>query len=79
MKWVRSTVILSSEFDPRYFLPTELENLLGDPTKAKQKMRSEPEITDQEMFAELLAQHVAQAKPPAVNKKLGYNLNDSIE
>ena len=41
--------------DPRYFRPTEVETLLGDPTKAKQKLGWVPEITAQEMCAEMVA------------------------
>ena len=45
--------------DPRYFRPTEVETLLGDPTKAKQKLGWTPEITAQEMCAEMVAADLA--------------------
>jgi GDPmannose 4,6-dehydratase len=65
--------------DPRYFRPTEVETLLGDPTKAKQKLGWVPEITAQEMCAEMVAADLAQAKQHALLKANGYNVNVSLE
>ena len=65
--------------DPRYFRPTEVETLLGDPTKAKQKLGWVPEITAQEMCAEMVANDLAEAKKHALLKHHGYNVNVSIE
>jgi GDPmannose 4,6-dehydratase len=65
--------------DPRYFRPTEVETLLGDPTKAKQKLGWVPEITAQEMCAEMVAHDLAQAKQHALLKKHGYKVNVSVE
>ena len=65
--------------DPRYFRPTEVETLLGDPTKAKQKLGWVPEITAQEMCAEMVAHDLAQAKQHALLKQHGYNVNVSVE
>ena len=65
--------------DPRYFRPTEVETLLGDPTKAKQKLGWMPEITVQEMCAEMVASDLAQAKQHALLKQHGYNINVSVE
>jgi GDPmannose 4,6-dehydratase len=65
--------------DPRYFRPTEVETLLGDPTKAKQKLGWVPEITAQEMCAEMVAHDLAQAKQHALLKANGYNVNVSID
>jgi GDP-D-mannose dehydratase len=48
--------------DPRYFRPTEVETLLDDPTKAKQKIGWVPEITAQEMCAEMVTYGLADAK-----------------
>ena len=48
--------------DPRYFRPTEVETLLGDPTKAKEKLGWVPEITVQEMCREMVAADLAQAE-----------------
>ncbi len=65
--------------DPRYFRPTEVETLLGDPSKAKQKLGWVPEITVQEMCAEMVAADLAQAKQHALLKANGYNVNVSLE
>ncbi|SUE72820.1 putative GDP-mannose 4,6-dehydratase [Ectopseudomonas oleovorans] len=47
--------------DPRYFRPTEVETLLGDPSKAKQKLGWVPEITVQEMCAEMVREDLKVA------------------
>ena len=65
--------------DPRYFRPTEVETLLGDPTKAKQKLGWVPEITAQEMCAEMVANDLADAKKHALLKHHGYSVNVSVE
>ena len=65
--------------DPRYFRPTEVETLLGDPTKAKEKLGWVPEITVQEMCAEMVASDLAQAKQHALLKNHGYSVNVSVE
>jgi len=67
------------KIDPRYFRPTEVETLLGDPTKAKQKLGWVPEITAQEMCQEMVAHDLAQAKQHALLKQHGYNVNVSVE
>ena len=65
--------------DPRYFRPTEVETLLGDPFKAKQKLGWVPEITAQEMCAEMVAYDLAEAKKHALLKHHGYSVNVSTE
>jgi len=65
--------------DPRYFRPTEVETLLGDPSKAKVKLGWVPEISVQTMCAEMVANDLAQAKQNALLKKHGYEVNVSIE
>ncbi|MBB1077131.1 GDP-mannose 4,6-dehydratase [Rhodoferax sp. 4810] len=65
--------------DPRYFRPTEVETLLGDPTKAKQKLGWVPEITAQEMCAEMVVTDLAQAKQHALLKRHGYSVNVCVE
>jgi GDPmannose 4,6-dehydratase len=65
--------------DPRYFRPTEVDTLLGDPTKAKQKLGWTPEITARQMCAEMVACDLAEAKKHALLKKHGYSVNVSIE
>jgi GDPmannose 4,6-dehydratase len=67
------------KIDPRYFRPTEVDTLLGDPSKAKQKLGWVPEITAQEMCAEMVAVDLAQAKQHALLRANGYNVNVSLE
>ena len=49
------------EIDPRYFRPTEVETLLGDPTKAKLKLGWTPEITFENLVKEMMANDCEQA------------------
>ena len=65
--------------DPRYFRPTEVETLLGDPSKAKTELGWIPEITVQDMCTEMVAHDLAQAKQHALLKKHGYDVNVSVE
>ena len=67
------------KIDPRYFRLTEVETLLGDPSKAKVKLGWTPEITVQQMCAEMVAADLAQAKQHALLKANGYNVNVSVE
>jgi len=59
--------------DPRYFRPAEVETLLGDPAKAKAKLGWVPEITVQEMCAEMAAHDLKAAQRARVLKDHGYN------
>ena len=65
--------------DPRYFRPTEVQTLLGDPTKAKQKLGWVPEITLDQMVKEMAAGDLAQAKQHALLKRHGYPITMSVE
>jgi len=65
--------------DPCYFRPTEVESLLGDPTKAKEKLGWVPEITLQEMCKEMVEHDLKQAKQHALLKKHGFSVNISTE
>ena len=67
------------KIDPRYFRPTEVETLLGDPSKAKQKLGWVPEITAQEMCREMVLEDLAQSKQHALLKANGYYVNVSVE
>lgn len=58
--------------DPRYYRPTEVESLLGDPQKAKQKLGWVPEITLDEMIVEMVESDLDQAKQHALLRKHGY-------
>ena len=65
--------------DPCYFRPTEVETLLGYPSKAKQKLGCVPEITAQEMCIEMVVHDLAKAKQHAFLKANGYTVNVSVE
>ena len=65
--------------DPRYFRPAEVETLLGDPTKAKEKLGWVPEITVQEMCAEMVREDLQAAKRHALLKAHGHDVTVSVE
>lgn len=65
--------------DPRYFRPAEVETLLGDPSNAKQKLGWVPEITVQEMCAEMVAEDLKAAQCQAFLKASGLDVPVSIE
>jgi GDPmannose 4,6-dehydratase len=62
------------QIDPRYYRPTEVETLLGDPTKAKEKLGWVPEITLDQMIIEMVANDLDQAKQHALLKKHGFSV-----
>ena len=59
------------QIDPRYFRPAEVETLLGDPSKAKEVLGWTPEITVQEMCAEMVVSDLKLAKQKALLKQHG--------
>ena len=65
--------------DPRYFRPAEVETLLGDPSKAKRKLGWEPEITAQQMCAEMVAEDLRVARRHALLKEHGMDVPVSVE
>ena len=65
--------------DPRYFRPAEVETLLGDPSKAKEILGWVPEITAQEMCAEMIAEDLKAAQRHALLKQHGYEVPVSVE
>jgi GDPmannose 4,6-dehydratase len=65
--------------DPRYFRLTEVETLLGDPSKAKAKLCWTPEISVQQMCCEMVASDLKEAKRIALLKEHGYAVNVSLE
>lgn len=67
------------KIDPRYFRPTEVETLLGDPTKAKETLGWVPEITAQEMCAEMVRHDLVAAKRHALLKTHGHDVSISVE
>ncbi len=65
--------------DPRYFRPAEVETLLGDPAKAKDKLGWVPEITVEEMCAEMVAADLDKAKRHALLKAHGHQVSVAKE
>ncbi len=58
--------------DPRYFRPTEVETLLGDPTKAKEKLGWTPKITFHELVAEMVREDLKDAERDELCQRQGY-------
>ena len=67
------------KIDPRYFRPTEVASLLGDPSKAEEKLGWVPEITLDEMVKEMVASDLTDAKKHALLKQHGYQIAVSVE
>ncbi|WP_373488416.1 GDP-mannose 4,6-dehydratase [Blastomonas sp.] len=67
------------KIDPRYFRPAEVETLLGDPSKAKKNLGWVPEITAQQMCAEMIASDLRAAQRHALLKSHGLALPVSLE
>jgi len=65
--------------DPRYFRPAEVETLLGDPSKAKQKLDWSPQITVQEMCSEMVVEDLKIAKQHSLLKSHGYESSVTTE
>jgi len=65
--------------DPRYFRPTEVESLLGDPAKAKRKLGWELKISFEEMVSEMVKRDLYLAAGESVRRKSGFHLPSSLE
>jgi GDPmannose 4,6-dehydratase len=65
--------------DPRYFRPAEVETLLGDPTRAKEKLGWTPTTTLEELVAEMVAADREDAKKEAYLKRKGFQVVGSME
>jgi GDPmannose 4,6-dehydratase len=74
--WNNKAII---KIDPRFFRPTEVDTLLGDPSKAKQKLGWVPEITLDQMVVEMVEVDLAEAKKHALLKFHGYKVEVSME
>jgi len=62
------------KIDPQYYRPTEVETLLGDPSKAKQKLGWTPEITLDQMITEMVSFDLNTAKQLALLQQHGYSV-----
>jgi GDPmannose 4,6-dehydratase len=65
--------------DPRYFRPTEVETLLGDPSNAKKKLGWTPRITFEELVAEMVREDLKSAERDELIKRHGYKSMDYHE
>jgi GDPmannose 4,6-dehydratase len=65
--------------DPRYFRPTEVETLLGDPTKAREKLKWTPKISFNELVAEMVREDLKAAERDELVKRHGYSAYDYHE
>ncbi|MDR3631288.1 MAG: GDP-mannose 4,6-dehydratase [Desulfocapsaceae bacterium] len=65
--------------DPRYFRPTEVQTLLGDPTKAKEKLGWSPKINFKELVSEMMREDMKAAERDALVKRHGYSAYDYHE
>ncbi len=65
--------------DPRYFRPTEVQTLLGDPSKAKEILGWEPNITLEEMIQEMINNDLKEAKKDSLLNQKGFFVSSSIE
>ncbi len=65
--------------DPRYFRPTEVETLLGDPTKAKEKLGWEPTTSFAELVREMVQHDLAEAKRDKLCAENGFEVCRYIE
>lgn len=63
------------KIDPRYFRPAEVETLLGDPTKARERLGWVPKISLEEMIEEMVTFDLDQAKQHALLKSKGFNVS----
>jgi len=67
------------QVDERYFRPAEVETLLGDPTKAKEKLGWEPQITVEEMCAEMVREDLKSAQRDALLRDNGHEISIAVE
>ena len=65
--------------DPRYFRPTEVEELLGDCSKAKKKLGWEPKISLNQLISEMIEADLKEAKKEFLLKKEGFNITSPKE
>ena len=67
------------QIDPRYYRPTEVELLLGDPSKAKANLGWQAEVTLKELVAMMVAEDMQQAKREILCKRNGFEIHPAHE
>ena len=65
--------------NPRYFRPTEVDQLMGDSTKALKILGWKPEISLEKLIEEMIANDLTEAKKELMLKKKGFKINNSYE
>ncbi len=65
--------------DPRYFRPTEVESLLGDPAKAKQKLGWEPKISFEELVHEMVSHDLTLTAKDKLCNDHGFEVSNFYE
>ncbi len=75
-KLVGKTIV---RVDPRYFRPTEVESLLGDPAKAKEKLGWEPRTSFQDLVAEMVRFDLEEARRDAMCRREGFAVKNYYE
>ncbi len=65
--------------DPAYFRPTEVDTLLGDPSRAKEKLGWEPKITFDELVTEMVREDLEEAKRDELCQRAGFKVNNHQE
>ncbi|MBL8856090.1 MAG: GDP-mannose 4,6-dehydratase [Planctomycetaceae bacterium] len=78
-KWNRLLGQTVVRIDPKYYRPTEVETLLGDPSKAKAKLGWSPKITVEEMVDEMVTHDLDQARRLSVLRQSGFEVAMSTE
>ena len=65
--------------DPRYFRPTEVDKLLGDPSKANKKLGWEPSVSLEELITEMVHKDMEDAEKESILIKKGFEIKSSLE
>ncbi len=65
--------------DPRYFRPTEVDTLLGDPSKAKRELGWEPKIKFKDLVKEMVLHDLAEAQRDDLCRRAGYATCNHLE
>ena len=65
--------------DPRFYRPTEVETLLGDPSKARDKLGWTPQVGFKELVAEMMRADLSDARRDALLRTQGFSIFDGYE
>ena len=67
------------KIDPKYFRPTEVDELLGDAPKARQKLKWEPNISLEDLISEMVSHDLEEAKKESLLRKKGFTIHSTKE